>query len=229
MSSKKSNDTEEDSTDFSTYSSSSNDEKINTIDPETDFNVKELCYYKKINDFYKVCSNENIEKMMSIIDGKSTISLRILDWFVTKYSKKKIDCGLNNNDESFDVRISYKSQLKSYKKKYFDPFRRRTRFVYKFNKNTDKTMITTLGQLNFFKWAFSNNILVYVEKNLKYISKEMNSSNKEDKKKKIDKKKDKDSLGSDTKKIKNEKVENIKINATKVTNNENIEIILKFD
>ncbi len=94
---------------------------------------------------------------------------------------------------------------------------------------SNKSIITTLGQLNFFKWAFSNNILIYVEKNLKHISKEMNLSNKEEKKKK----KDKIKTISDDKSIKskknNEKVETFKINTTKVINVDDMKIILKFD
>jgi len=216
------------SVDSSELESEESDDEKEIIDPVKFFNIKELCYYKKINDYYKVCLSDNIEKMINIIEGKSQISLRILDWFVTKYSKKKIDCGINNNDDSFDVRISYKSQLKSYKKRYFDPFRRRKKFMYHFTIN-DKSIITTLGQLNFFKWAFSNNILIYVEKNLKQISKEMNLSNKEEKKKKKDKIKNISDDKSIKSKKNNEKLETIKINTTKVINVDDMQIILKFD
>lgn len=153
------------------------------INPVDFFSVKELCYYKMIDKYFQACQAENIDKMINIIEGNSSISLRVLDWFVTKYSKKRIE-STQNNGEAFDVRISYKSQLKSYKKRYFDPFRRRRKFNYYFESDKKKCIVTTLGQLNFFKWAFTNNILVYVEKNLKQIGKEMNLANKEDKKKK---------------------------------------------
>lgn len=204
------------------------------------FSVKELCYYKMIKKFFTQCSEENILKMIDIIEGKSNISLRILDWFVTKYSKKRLDCGIKNtkNTEIFDVRISYKSQLKSYKKRYFDPFRRRERFVYNFE-NTDTKISTTIGQLNFFKWAFTNGIITYVEKNLKQISKEMNHSNKEEKKKKkikVDNENQSSEEDIKKKKIKknkknndNESTGNIKINAIKTTENDEVQIILKFD
>lgn len=217
--------------------SSYNDDPVDII-PKDFFSVKELCYYKKIDKFFKSCSTESILKMMDIIDGKSNISLRVLDWFVTKYSKKRIDCGMSKDSEVFDVRISYKSQLKSYKKRYFDPFRRKkdTRFRYYFDNG--QTIITTLGQLNFFKWAFTNNIVVYVEKNLKQISKEMNLSNKEDKKKKV-KKTAKSSKKEEEKKpmkkpnikkkISDDSTGNIKINATKIIDDDEVQIVLKFD
>ena len=229
-----------------TESSSSIDqnEVITDIDPVKFFSVKELCYYKMIEKFFKQCSDENISKMIDIIDGKSNISLRILDWFVTKYSKKRIDCGSAKDTEIFDVRISYKSQLKSYKKRYFDPFRRRKKFIYHFEgeDHSHKSINTTLGQLNFFKWAFINNIIVYVEKNLKQISKEMNQSNKEDKDKKKKKIKEGKEKSDEEKKVKkinktktkksssdSENTGNVKINAIKTTDNDEVQIVLKFD
>jgi hypothetical protein len=182
---------------------SNNDISINhAVDPLTFFNSKELCYYRTIHKFFKTCNDENIIKMLDIINGTSEISLRLLDWFVTKYSKKKIDFNSSNEHtiDSFDVHISYKSELKSYKKKYFDPFRRRRKFFYPLylnekhyttnntnNSNNSKETVllyTTLGQLNFFMWIFSNNILAYVELNLNKIIEAMNTTNRDDKKKK---------------------------------------------
>ena len=36
--------------------------------------------------FYQ--TDNNMDKMLGIINGESRISLRIIDWFVTNYSKK---------------------------------------------------------------------------------------------------------------------------------------------
>jgi hypothetical protein len=179
------------------------------INLETIFSPKEMCYYKMINRFFRTCSNNNIENMIKIINGESEISLRILDWFVTKYSKKRSECMLKkilNNNEIFDVGRSYKAQLKSFKKRYFDPFRRRKKFRYYYNVKENKYILTTLGQLNFFKWAISYEIISYVEKNLEQITKSMNLSNKEEKEKKKKKEEDeKKELEETPKKIKKNK------------------------
>lgn len=151
------------------------------INPVEFFTEKELCRFKKITDFFKECSISNIQKMIDIIEGNSKISLRVLDWFVTKYSKK-MECDGNGMDV-FDVKMSYKAQLRIYKKRCFDPFRRRKKFKYYFN--DEQCIYTTLGQLNFFKWAFHNGIIIYVEKNFQKIHKEMNISNKEEKQRKL--------------------------------------------
>jgi hypothetical protein len=224
--------------------SSYNDKKqpdLRIENPNIFFNQKELCHYKNIDKFFKEQyekNPENIIKMIDVIEGKSDISLRILDWFVTKYSKKKISCnGGTKNVEAFDVKISYKAQLKAYKKRYFDPFRRRKKFYYPCEKdgfinyeNEDKHIYTTLGQLNFFKWAFSNNIVSYVEDNLNFIIGEMNLFNKDEKKKKLQIQKDDEVVKKVQKKTQNSiKDEKLKINAVKSKENDEIKFVLTFD
>ena len=218
------------------------------VEPITFFSSKELCYYKTIHKFFKKCGDKEIIRMLDIINGESHISLRVLDWFVTRYSKRKIDFIENeqNTIDSFDVHISYKSELKSYKKRYFDPFRRRKKFYYPlylenltYKKNILETqnsngsqeiilLYTTLGQLNFFVWAICNKIIDYVDKNLDQISKAMNTNNKDEKKKKqkiaICKKKEKNKIKTDNiekiEKVKIKKEDSIKkSNSTNVFNN----------
>ena len=144
---------------------------------------KEKIYYKMIDLYFKECKFDHIINMVNIIDGKSKISLRILDWFVTRYSNKYKTCIYNEyNNDIFNIYISYKAQLKSYKKRYFDPFRRRQKIYYNYDiKDPSKQLFTTIGQLNFFRWAISNKIIEYIEKNYNNIIKIMNISNKEDK------------------------------------------------
>jgi len=66
---------------------------------------------------------------------------------------------------------AYKSQLKSYSKKKFDPFCRRDRIKFDCS---DITVETTLGQLNFFKWALDNLITDYILLHYKDIEEDMN-------------------------------------------------------
>jgi hypothetical protein len=119
-------------------------------------------------------SKENIEKIMPIVTGKSEISLRLLDWFVTNYSKKNstVIIQRNNNEvENFIVYVSYRAQLKAYSKQQFDPFRRRDRIKFYYEQN--KYLETTIGQLNFFKWVILNNIIEYIEAHKEEIENDM--------------------------------------------------------
>lgn len=146
-------------------------------------NAKELCDFKGIHKYFK-SNPDKITIMTDILNKTSKISLRILDWFVTRYADiNKTNYKLDNK-EIFYVHISYKSQLKAYTKKRFDPFRRRQRFDYYYTdeNGSNKSIQTTLGQLNFFRWVTINKIVDYVDINYDKIVRAMNTSNKENKK-----------------------------------------------
>jgi hypothetical protein len=144
---------------------------------------------KKIFSLIQITSQENIllkyvetfylnlketKDIFEILRSESKISIRLIDYFVTKYSKKnKVVYYINNS--LFNIYQSYKQQLKAFQKKYFDPFARGIRIPY-FIANA--CIITTIGQLNFFKWFISKNILDYVLKNKDLIEVEMNKSKK---------------------------------------------------
>ncbi len=151
-----------------------NDDLTNVNIDVFDFKKKEKMLFDVINEFFKKCSNEDIFKIIDIINGKYKISLRFLDWFVTRYCYLyKTSISVNNNynkEQNFNINISYKAQLKSFKKKCFDPFKRKNKFYYSFNTANDDKILTTLGQLNFFKWALSYDIINYVENNFNVIS-----------------------------------------------------------
>lgn len=131
----------------------------------------------------KYYSNQNtMQKILPILNGNST-SLRLLDWFVTNYSKKHNIVVMKPDGTHLNIYLSYRSQLKAYSKQLFDPFRRRERILFCYDENS--TIETTIGQLNFFKWVLQNNILDYVKENHKVIEKDMVSYQKTtDKKKK---------------------------------------------
>tara|TARA_B100001094_G_scaffold326163_1_gene381789 strand:+ start:398 stop:931 length:534 start_codon:yes stop_codon:yes gene_type:complete len=126
----------------------------------------------KISNYF-IKNDSNIKYLISILNNDFQISLRIIDWFVTNYSKKNNIYWIINNDR-FVVYINYKSQLKAYSKKYFDPFCRRERIYYYYNEND--YIITTIGQLNFFKWSIENNIIEYIKNNYKEIENDMHNS-----------------------------------------------------
>lgn len=126
-----------------------------------------------------------ITKILPIIEGESNISLRLIDWFVTNYSKKYntvITKEQNKNIFHFNVYLSYRSQLKAYSKQLFDPFRRRDRIVFYYDK--ENSIETTIGQLNFFRWIVSNDILDYISNNIKDIENDMIKVQKENQTKK---------------------------------------------
>jgi hypothetical protein len=152
---------------------------------------------KSLTNFYN--KGENMDILYKILTNQNKASLRLVDWFTTNYSKKHNIIYLiymNNKDKKtlietdkiicqFNVYNSYKSQLKAYSKKQFDPFCRRERLFFTC---CDREINTTIGQLNFFKWVIVNNIMDYINTNIYDIEIDMNDSLKSIKKnyKKID-------------------------------------------
>jgi len=110
--------------------------------------------------FYATCPA--LAKVMPYLVGEATISLRIIDWFVTKYSRKNFT-SYELNGQRFVVYKSYKGQLDAYNKQYFDTNCRRERI--QFGVDGYPAFVTTIGKLNFFRWALETNLLDYIEEN----------------------------------------------------------------
>ena len=114
-------------------------------------------------------SRPDLDTLIPVLKGESDISLRLVDWFVTNYAKKYHISYMLNGQE-FAVYLNYKSQLKAFSKKLFDPFCRRERIL--FQCGAHEPFETTIGQLNFFRWAFEKDILPYIRSHLTDIVRE---------------------------------------------------------
>jgi hypothetical protein len=161
----------------------------------------------------------NLNQLLPILDGTSPLSLRVLDWFVTNYSKQyDIIYSIKKGDSvrQFVVHNHYKAQLKGYSKRQFDPFCRRKRVFLEFGANQE--VETTVGQLNFFKWAIENKVLDYVQNNLQTIVDDMNLRGSKAKK-------DKEKDGSKPLSTKKE----LSISATKTVTKHDVVVTVKFN
>ena len=139
---------------------------------------REEVLMKRLVEFYSYSTN--LDQLLPVLLKKSKISLRILDWFVTTYAKE-YNVWYNivhlGRVKRFSVYDSYKAQLKAFHKKLFDPFCRKRRIYFEYCEDCE--IETTVGQLNFFKWAIQNKVLDYVETHLERISTHMSIKNKE--------------------------------------------------
>lgn len=190
---------------------------------------------KNLMDFYN--NRATLNKMMSIINGETKISLRIVDWFVTNFAKKYYTVydlhtqrGTVQDKIRFKVYNDYKLKLKAYSKRKFDPFCRWERISIPYD--DEKYIETTIGQLNFFKWAIENNIIEYIEKNYDDIERDMNSRNTTSKRRSPTSSSDGDSeeyidTTNNTKTRK--KREELSVSACKCIKKETVKIIVKFN
>ena len=159
-----------------------------------------------------------LNRMLKIITGESKISLRIVDWFATNYSKKYYTLIADaEGNKRFKVYVDYKLKLKAYSKRRFDSFCRWDRISIPYKKNT--CIETTIGQLNFFKWALENKVIDYIEENYETIEKDMNNRNSTSKRK--------EQAVLDNSKTR-KKREELSVSATKSIKKEKVEIIVEF-
>ena len=166
-------------------------------------------------DFYK--DESNLSRMLKIITGDSKISLRIVDWFATNYAKKYYTLFVIDGNRRFKVYYDYKLKLKAYSKKRFDPFCRWDRISIPYKNDT--CIETTIGQLNFFKWAIENKVINYIEENYDTIEKDMNNRNSTSKRK--------ETITDNSKTRK--KREELSISASKSIKKEKVEIVVQFN
>ena len=173
-----------------------------------------------LNNLLQFYDDDNkLQYMLQIINGESKISLRIVDWFATNYSKKNYtvyNIEKNNDKIRFKVYFDYKLKLKAYSKKRFDPFCRWDRITIPYKDNT--SIQTTIGQLNFFRWALENDVVKYIEDNYEQIEADMNHRNSTAKNKEI--------IGSNKTRKKREE---LSISAVKSIKKEDVEIVVKFN
>jgi hypothetical protein len=208
----------------------------------TTLNTQNGLLMTNLMEFYQ--NKDHLHKMMCIINGESKISLRLVDWFVTNFAKKQYTVyELQENRRStassqepeqirFKVYNDYKLKLKAYSKRKFDPFCRWDRISIPYGENS--VMETTIGQLNFFKWAIEHKIMDYIETHYQDIENDMNNRNSTAKRRvSIDNLDDltasQSSVRSSDMTKTRKKREELSISACKCIKKELVKIVVKFN
>lgn len=163
---------------------------------------REKLDYPQLYDFF--INQNNIYKILPIINRekrKNTISLSLLDWFVTNYTKT-IKVRYYIGKKLFDVHSEYKAQLTVYSKKLFDPFNRKNyneekNIIFSLYYGKNEYIETTFKQLNFLKWALKNKIIKFIDENIEILNNEYQIFRKE---KETEKKQATDNKSEKTKK-----------------------------
>lgn len=190
------------------------------------YSTQNQLLYNRLSTYY--AKENRLDTILPIINGTSPLSIRIIDWFVTNYSKQFFTVySITDHETStvrrFKVYTDYKLKLKAYSKKRFDPFCRWERIHIPYKDNT--FIQTTLGQLNFFKWALENEIISYIQQHIQDIEKDMIERNSSAKNNKIKINDDATYSKSKTRKRREE----LSISAIKSIKKENVEIVVQFN
>jgi hypothetical protein len=119
-------------------------------------------------DTYYTAHPSALETLKNVLNGTSLISLRVLDWFITNYSKKNNVSYVTTDGRHVIVYLAYKARLKAYSKRMLDPFCRWDRIDF-------QGVNTTVGQLNFFAWAHEDQIFEYLLSHLEDVQADMDA------------------------------------------------------
>ena len=134
-----------------------------------DMQRKQDMLFRSLVKYYNSPSNHKIFRDM--VNGDGVVSLRLMEWFVTNFAKKNNTYYHTDEMRCFNVYLSYKSQLKAYNKRYFDPFCRNERVTFTDSEGTE--VESTVGQANFFRWVIQNQILKWASEHISEIEEDM--------------------------------------------------------
>lgn len=149
------------------------DNKIDVI--ATPMTREKLLMYALMK-FYK--KSNTISQIAPIIERKSKISLRIIDWFVNTYAKEKSLALPTYHKKTGKIKNhvyiwnSYKNTLRSFHGEYFEIYKRSDIITLEYSKtkiDDPQRLDTTLAQLNFFKWALEHDIIQYIQENFNLL------------------------------------------------------------
>lgn len=136
------------------------------------------------------------DRLNPIINQRSSISIRMMDWLCTNYSKKyknkgpeKGEKGVywtytspNNEERAFILFEEYTMELSGKTRKLFDPFRRGNRIMIEITTHDSEKPVlysTTIAQVTFWDWADKHGVYQYAYDNSEKIDSDMNKTHHE--------------------------------------------------
>ena len=91
------------------------------------------------------------------------LSMRYLEWIATTHARERVlrlaDVGPSGHVPT-DVHTSYKQQLARWSKMHFDPFAREQKLQLQLG---GVPLQTSVGQLNFLRWAIESGVVAYAK------------------------------------------------------------------
>ena len=142
------------------------------VDPEEVFSRKDEVLLSSVLRWFNE-EESRVQTFSDIIHHKNGLSLRIIDWLITNFTKS-FSVAIESDGLPRNLRKDYHKNLTAHNKKNFDPFARRRRIhIVLFGK---EQRVSTIGQLNFFRWFLSKDLVGFLLENKSVIEKHMKDS-----------------------------------------------------
>lgn len=149
-------------------------ECIGAFKIEFSMSVHQRTILERMAQFYtKDMIEEVLRPALSHGADSTNPSLRVLDWLTVNYAKKNKLATRMSNGQVFNVYQGYRVALQHYRRRLFDPFRRRLRLTVE-HPNGD--LVSTPGQLQFLAWAHVHGVLQYARDHAEVIEADMNAA-----------------------------------------------------
>jgi hypothetical protein len=141
------------------------------VDPGARLSVRERALLRHLEREYTPALVRDV--LRPLVTHTSPVSLRALDWAVVNWSKQhNVVCSSRAPGEMTNVHHAYRTTLAHWKRRLFDPFRRRARVGVR--ADGGEVLETTLGQANFALWTYRTGVLAYVLGHVEAIEADMN-------------------------------------------------------
>lgn len=139
-------------------------------DGEKNLSGKQTVLLRRLRSDYNEQIIRNV--LIPLIEKSAPISLRALDWLVVNEAKRQsLVCSSTHAGVQTNIFKSYQESLKFWKRRLFDPFRRK----YPLEVHLDgRVHLTTLGQSNFVLFVHETGIMSYGVFHLAEIEQSMN-------------------------------------------------------
>jgi hypothetical protein len=124
---------------------------------DTELTLREESILNSCVRFYNQ-EQEILKKLFEILKRRCNYSLRLVDWLCTNYSKRH-QIIITYKEMPINIHFDYCRYLNAFNKKYFDPFSRRKRIIINID---SEIIITTIGQINFFRWWLQRDLHSYI-------------------------------------------------------------------
>ena len=121
---------------------------------------------RKLTDFY---TQSNFALIYPILVGEDILSMSIINFVVTNFAKDHASYVIIGGKAVY-ISKSYKEQLDEYTKQCFDPFCREPKIRFQYDKKNNKSILTSVAQLNFYKWAIEIMLIQFIRNNHDQIS-----------------------------------------------------------
>jgi len=121
---------------------------------------KDSLLLASLGEYFKNPLHNAFLKQILDSSRQNHVSLRLIDWICTTYSKQHRMLFAKSDGSIVDIHNSYKAHLRSYGKSRFDIFRRCKKTTIKCGEHEVET---TLAQLNFIRWLINNQVVQYLE------------------------------------------------------------------